>query len=428
MTVADSKNETGVAPVQGKSRLHGLQRYALAVVAPSSVSAAHFIVQLLMLAHVQPSDFGTFAFLMVLVQLGYGLSNALISTPYDVNVSRSTADDDMKKTLIACNLIYAVLFGFACLGAGLTLISESWIYLFAVFGGVSMIRWFGRVFCYASQRPTSAALSDLVYSGTLCLAAVAIVWTKQFSMSLVCLAFIAAACLGALCLGSRFLYAQFSSVFSASLSPYRAIWLEQSRWTLIGVVSTETTNNIHSYLVTWFAGPSQFAPISAAALFLRPVMLSITALTQLERPAMGRALAAGNIEGAKKTRFRFHIALLLTWAATMILAIGILMFHPSLIIKPSYNATDIKISLALFSVITLSQIWGAPNNVFLQAARSFKKLSNVSIVSSVFSIVGVLLLLTILPPVYSLIGIVIGQVVMSTQIAFLVKNWKPANG
>ena len=426
MTSSDTNKKPEAGLPISASRLRGLMRYGLAVAAPASVAASHFLVQVFLLAHVQPAEFGTFAFLMVLVQFGYGLSNALISTPYDVGISSGSADDSLKRTITACNFIYSLVFGLGCIAVGFTTSAGSWIFVFAIFGMLAMLRWFGRVFCYASLKPVSAALSDISYAFVLSLAVVILAWTGNFSMMNVCLSFVAASLIGLLFLERRFLHSQFIDCLSAKLGPYRDIWLSQSRWTLLGVVSTESTNNIHSYLITLLAGPAQFAPIGAAALFLRPVNLSMTALTQFERPVMGRAIAAGDLPRAKRIKLRFHLALLSTWCATMVLAGVILVYYPSLIIKPNYNAFEIKLAFVLFAGITLSQLWGMPNSVFLQAARSFKKLSQISVISSIFSICGVLVFLLLLPPVYSLLGILIGQVTMSTQMALTAKKWKPS--
>jgi hypothetical protein len=409
--------------VRGKIGIGNLFQYGLAVVAPSSASAAHFLVQLVMLSRVGPSEFGAFVFLMVLVQLGYGLSNALVSTPYDVNASQQNPVHETRVVLTAVNAVYALLFTLGCIGAGLMIGAGHWIYLFAVFGGLSMLRWFGRVFCYAHRRPSITAISDLTYAAVLCIAVALMVVTNSFTMEAVSAAFILATIFGTICIGKDFLYEQFIVPFSARPLSYLHIWQDQARWTLVGVVSTETTANAHSYLVTILAGPAQFAPIGAAALFLRPIMLSMTALSQFERPFMGRAISAGDLDGAKRVRRRFHFALALLWIGTIILAAAVFALKPTLIIKPEYNAGDIHIAFALFAFITLLQIWQAPNNVFLQAVRAFKPLSAASVVSCVFSIVGVIVALFLLPPVYSLLGIAIGQMVMSVKLSSLANKW-----
>ncbi len=398
-------------------------RYGLAVMAPSFVSLAHLVVQLAMLSHVSAAEFGTFAFLMILVQFGYGLSNALISTPYDVHVSRGSSDEAARRTLLVGNLVFALVVGLACLGVGGLLGAGSWIAVFALFATLSMIRWFGRVFNYVRLRPTAAALSDIVYSLVLIALAMLLVYGDRLDGLSISLAFTVATLVALASLGGDFLRAQFGGLRGASLRPYARIWRDQSRWTVLGVTTTEFTSNIHSYLVTLLAGPARFAPISASALFMRPALLSITALTQLERPAIGRALAAGDTGTALATKRRFLLALLCGWVGTLVLAALVIRFRPGLVIKPGFDASEIHLALVLLSAITLIQIWQAPNSLLLQSLGHFRDLSTASIWSCAVSVVGVLAILLVLPPVWSLVGIAIGQFVMAWRLSALVAAW-----
>jgi O-antigen/teichoic acid export membrane protein len=387
--------DTGIA-VPGLGRLAGLQRYALAVFAPASTSAAHLVVQLLLLATLTPAEFGAFAFLMIVVQFGFGLSNALVSTPYTVEVSsHAQPRQDMRAMFFAANAVFSI---------------------YAVF---AMLRWFGRAHNYAMLRPAASGISDIVYAVTLVIAVAVLAWGEKLDMESVAFAFVVATLLACLCLGGDFVARQLGLRGFAQLAGYRPVWRDQSRWTLLGVVTTESTGNIHSYFVTLLAGPAAFAPIGAAALFVRPVLLSVSSLSQLEIPILGRAIASGDIEKAAATRRRFLNALLAIWVATSALAYAVITLAPSVIIKPDYALDEVELAVVLFLVISLFQVWQGPNSALLQAARLFKDLSKASVASCAFSITGVLIALAVLPPVYSLAGIAIGQLVMAALLARL---------
>lgn len=407
----------------GWGRIAVLQRYAMAVFAPSSVSAAHLFVQLLLLANLTPAEFGSFAFLMVVLQFGFGLSNALVSTPYTVEVSSHAHHrPDVRAMFFAANSLFSIAFGLCVYFAGSLVGAGHWIPIFAIFALLAMLRWFGRAHNYAMLRPSAAGISDIVYAVTLVAAVAMLAWSGALSMESVALAFVAATLLGCLCLGGDFLVRQLGLGGMMQLSSYRPIWRDQSRWTLLGVVTTESTGNIHSYLVTLFAGPAAFAPIGAAALFVRPVLLSLSSLSQLEIPILGRAIASGDIGKAAATRRRFLNALLAIWVATVALAYAVITFVPSIIIKPAYSLGEVEAAVLLFLVISLFQAWQGPNSALLQAARLFKDLSKASVVSCLFSISGVLIALASLPPVYSLVGIAIGQSVMAVLLARLSRS------
>jgi len=405
----------------GWGRFAALQRYALAVFAPSSASAAHFVVQVMLLATLTPAEFGSFAFLMIVVQFGFGLSNALVATPYTVEVS-SRAREDLQTMFFAANALFSVAFGLGVYLAGSVVSDGGWTHLFAIYALLAMLRWFGRAHNYAMLRPVASGISDIVYAVTLVGAVAALAWSQKLGLETVALAFIVATLLGCLCLGGDFLARQLGMRGLAQLPSYRQIWQGQSRWTLLGVVTTESTGNIHSYLVTLLAGPAAFAPIGAAALFVRPVLLSVSSLSQLEIPILGRAIASGNLGKAAETRRRFLYALLAIWAGTAALAYAVITFVPSVIIKPAYSLGEVEIAVLLFLVISLFQVWHLPNSALLQAARLFKDLSKASVVSCVFLIAGVLIALVWLPPVYSLAGIAVGQLVMAALLARLSRS------
>ena len=402
------------------TRFATLQRYALAVFAPSSVSAAHFVVQLMLLATLTLAEFGSFAFLLIVVQFGFGLSNALVSTPYTVEVSSHPQPrPDMQSMFFAANAVFTLAFALGVFCVGSLVGDGLWTHLFVLYALLAMLRWFGRAHNYAMLRPTASGISDIVYAVALVVIVTGLAWLGELGPDSVALAFIAATLLGCLCLGGDFLARQFALRGLAQLRSYGEVWQGQSRWTLLGVATTEATGNVHSYLVTLVAGPAAFAPLAAAALFVRPVLLSVTSLMQLEIPILGRALASGDVCRADATRRRFLQALLVIWVATAALAYGVITYVPSLIIKPDYSLGEVEIAVLLLLVTSLFQVWQGPNSALLQAAKLFRPLSDVSVIACLFSIAGVLAALVWLPPVYSLAGIAVGQMVMAVLLARL---------
>jgi hypothetical protein len=390
------------------------------------VSAAHLITQLVLLGHLSAAEFGLFAFLMVMVQFGFGLSNALICTPYTVNLGRGGTSADLDAPYFIANMIFSILFGVTVLAGAFAAGGGSEGYVYALFAVVAMIRWFGRAFNYARLNPTRAAASDIAYALSLIAGVFILSATKNLSTMTASAAFLFAGFFSCLFLGTPFISACLSRLKLKTLAAYREVWRTQARWTLLGVVTTESTANIHSYLVTLLVGTSAFAPISAGALFVRPVLLALNSLTQLEAPVLARTIAKREFENADQIRRRFHLTLLALWVLTGLLAWAIIAFVPSLIIKPTFSRGDIITALLFFMAISLAQVWQTPNSAALQAANRFEALSKVSVVSCIFSIAGVLLSLLLLPPVYSLAGIAIGQLVMAVLTARLTAKWRYA--
>ena len=209
-----------------------------------------------------------------------------------------------------------------------------------------------------------------------------------------------------------------------ALSAYRPIWRDQSAWTLVGVLSTEATSNSHSYIVTLLAGPAAFAPVAVGMLFFRPVKVCITALTQLERPRMTRAVANGDHGAAIKAERIFMGALVFLWLATCVLAAVVLYGFPGLILKPTLDHGLVATAVMLCALLSLVQCIQTPMSVLTQARRAFRPLATQSLRSCGVGIVAVTLLTLAVAPIFSIAGVVLSQLVMMLGIWSLDRKWR----
>ncbi|MEJ1936905.1 hypothetical protein WDZ92_42470, partial [Nostoc sp. NIES-2111] len=116
-----------------KSRMQATWRYGVGICAPATVAVAQFVVQLVLLRHLSPRDFGVFALLMVTIQLGYGLSNALISTPFTVALHNRETPDAELRAFFGVNAVYAAGFGVVCALIGLVSSEGLWIFVFGAY-------------------------------------------------------------------------------------------------------------------------------------------------------------------------------------------------------------------------------------------------------------------------------------------------------
>ena len=179
---------------------------------------------------------------------------------------------------------------------------------------------------------------------------------------------------GLFALGPGFIEKQFREAWTGSFKNYGRIWQEQSRWTLLGVVSSEATSNAHSYAVAFLAGPAAFAPIAAAMLLVKPVLMVITSFTQLERPVMVRHLTSGDPIAALRTVETFRLTAILTWIATIAAGSAVLVWFPRLLFKSSFDLGTVPVAFILWACISLLQSLATPASVLLQAAQWFRRL------------------------------------------------------
>ena len=422
MAEARAAENIATGRVQRLGSLFG--RFGLASLSSAIVSVSHLLIQLFSIHHLETAAIGTLAFLLVIIQFGYGLSNALVSTPYTIVVNQGD-DVDARSFdfFFPVNLMLAASQGLICAAIAWATASPSAALLFGLAGMLSLIRWFGRSNAYAHHTPARAARSDLAYAGTI-LAGLLIAKRTGADMSAIGGMLVAASLIGLLPFGLAYLRRHFAMAPGHALGAYRPVWKEQSAWTLVGVLSTEATSNSHSYIVTLLAGPTAFAPIAVGMLFFRPVNVCITALTQLERPRLTRAVARGDHGAAIRSERVFMAALVLLWLATCAVAAIALYAFPGLILKPTLDHRLVMIAVGLCALLSLVQCVQTPMSVMTQARKAFRPLAAQSMRSCGVGLIAVTLIVLGTAPVFSIGGVVLSQLVMMLGIWRLDRKWR----
>lgn len=422
MAEARAAENIATGRVQRLGSLFG--RFGLASLSSAIVSVSHLLIQLFSIHHLETAAIGTLAFLLVIIQFGYGLSNALVSTPYTIMVNQGDdADARSFDFFFPVNLMLAASQGLICAAIAWATASPSAALLFGLAGMLSLIRWFGRSNAYAHHTPARAARSDLAYAGTI-LAGLLIAMRTGADMSAIGGMLVAASLIGLLPFGLAYLRRHFAMAPGHALGAYRPVWKEQSAWTLVGVLSTEATSNSHSYIVTLLAGPTAFAPIAVGMLFFRPVNVCITALTQLERPRLTRAVARGDHGAAIRSERVFMAALVLLWLATCAVAAIALYAFPGLILKPTLDHRLVMIAVGLCALLSLVQCVQTPMSVMTQARKAFRPLAAQSMRSCGVGLIAVTLIVLGTAPVFSIGGVVLSQLVMTFGIWRLDRRWR----
>lgn len=428
--LAKYRNETRLERWLARYRFAGTAaRYGLVAIGPISVSAAHFLASVLLFHALPPSEFGLFSFLLIVVPFCMSATGALLGASVSVSVAHWIAVDGPElSTHIKVNLLIALAAGalvFGLMASGGTGLRVALV--LGAFAATMTLRWFGRSLAFALQLPGRAALSDIVYGALL----VAGIGTLTLSNSLSLLrasAVLLIACVAALSVfGTPYLRRLFRPGKGGPLSAYSPIWRDLTRWSLLGVVLTELTANAHAYLVTFISGPAAFALLALGSLMMRPVSLILTALPDRERPAMARRLAAGDTAGALRCVKEFRTAAGAIWFGTLLLAVAIMLWFPHLVMKEGYDWTSIVTVLAIWVAIMAARTWRTPEAVLLQAAQQFQPLARVSIHSSIVSIAATLALLLTVGPIWSLAGILLGDLEMNTRIERLARAWKSSH-
>jgi O-antigen/teichoic acid export membrane protein len=410
-----------------QSGLEKAFRYGLAAVGPVATAGSQFILSLQLLHVLDIKSFGSFAFLLVTSQFSSGVWSALFCAPLPVLVTQGSAEQrqTMLRCLFATNLVLSVVafFLFWALGESLG-VAHGAAMLFAGYGAFGLLRWFGRAYAYVRGKQLRATSSDLLYSVALLAGFEMIYLTKSADLYLPNAALMVAAILSLFPFGGSYLMQQFVRLSFRDIAKYREVWRKHSSWSLTGVVTTEATANAHAYIVTFFLGPTAFAPLSASALLIRPISVVMNALTDFERPQMARQLDAGHFDGALHSLRTFRIALIGIWVATALAAAALIVYWPRLIFPERYAINYLTVAAVLWMAVAGMRSLRTADSVLLQAGGIFRELAHASMISCIISVLAVIALLAWGGPLWSIAGILIGEAVYAAWIWREAARWK----
>jgi hypothetical protein len=354
------------------------------------------------------------------------LNVSLISVPLTYDLV--TGDAQTRPTCFQMN--WLVCIGFAALLFGILLAGRAPIsnaLLLALFSGVFTFRWFARCFAYVEGHLAVALKSDLAYSLLLIVGLATLSLTHRVTFINGSAMLLSAAIAALLPFGWDF-FRQQAEAFRGDPKRYWPIFRNLTRWSLMGVVLTEITVNAHAYLVTFISGAQSFALLALGMLLMRPASLVQSALPDLERPAMARAIAAQDMMGLARIQRHFFYGLALAWLANMLVCALLLAFFPMLVLKKGYDLKAV-IGVAIISAVIMAvRAWRTPLAVLLQAAGQFKRLAGIGTVSGTISVAATLILLLSFGPIASLGGILLGELVIVVRVYQMARDWKISHG
>ncbi|MCX8998131.1 hypothetical protein NOF55_13550 [Rhizobiaceae bacterium BDR2-2] len=375
---------------------------------------------MLLLPKLTPHDYGFFAFTLVLVQFTFSITNATASTPLSVLLNQNPQGwEGDYHAIRKVNLILSLFSALIVLGSGFYFeIGVAASLLMAAFAWLSAVRWFNRSFEYARHLPRYAALSDVVYSVVLVAGSALLFFWSDVSILFTSLVLNAAA-LAALVYLVALTPKTKPAVSGGRLRDYLPIWRDQVRWSLVGVTTTEMTVNGHAYLVTFLAGPTAFAPLAIATLCWRPVATMLPSITLIERPVMARQLAEGKLKGARRTVRVFQVTVQAILLINILALVAAWYLFPQQIAGLPYDLTTALTAIGLWFIVIFVRTIRIPESTFIQAAKSFKELARTSMVAAPVSLGVAALLIIFFNPTISILGIIAGEIAMTTGILLL---------
>jgi hypothetical protein len=392
-----------------------------------SSAAVQFLLSLILLARLPVAEFGRLSFVFVVSQFSVGIWGALFTSPMLVLSAQAThAAGDGSATRELAGVAAVSVMALAPAAVAFTVIAwavglpPGAAVLFAGYATFGLLRQSIRVRVTAQGRYAQAMASDLTYSGLL-LIGVATLAALPASGETAALAILAGAVAGA--------FVPFLSSLAGLARPrwrdavaYRGVWSRDSRWSLVGLVTTEATVNSHSYIVTILLGPAAFAPIAATVLFIRPITVAINALVEFERARAAHRIARREFAAIASARLHLRLLLLAVWSGTAVVAAFVIALAPAQYMVGKFGLAVVATGTLLWLAVALARLLHAPEGVILLATGRFRQLAWISGWTAGLSLAAVTALVVLLTPVWSIAGIILGEG------AFAFAAWRAATG
>ncbi len=395
-------------------------KYLLSVGAQAGVSAFHFALNLFLIRVLSLYDYGIFAYAFVLAMFASAINNALISTPLTVYTPIIKDEDErlqqeaLFSTLNLLLFVVLLLAGVAYVWVGDTATSTT--LSVTVFVAVYAARQFSRSFNYARLKPLITATGDITYivAGVLIILGLWLAGaTITVDHALIALALSNLVAMFVERWRLHGLKRQWISI--AKLSGYATVWL-QSRWALVGALTTLFLAQAHSLIITWFNGPNAFAPLAAGMVLFGPVRVALLTWQNMVKPELAMALSDNRFEAVKKQIKKTSV---LMGVAVLMLALALYLSWPfihELLYAKKYAEQPMGLIVCMWSLITFfAAIYNAPSAA-LQAMRDFRILAMASVYGAIISGVLVSLLLYFVNPEFTLLGIMAAECFMAVYL------------
>ncbi len=413
-------------------------RYILSVGAQALMSGFHFGLGFYLIRSVPQYDYGIYAYAFLLAMFAGAMNNALISTPLTVYSPVIKEEDEraeqeamfstLNLLLFVCLVAAGVVYGFLSETAKPITLSVT------AFVAVYAARQFSRSFGYARLKPLVTATGDIVYvvAGiSFVIIALFISTGAEAQIGLVSkfLLALAAANLAAMFVERWRLHGPGRRwLVLANIKKYGYIW-EQSRWALVGALTTLFLSQAHGLIVTGTHGPKAFGPLAAGMVLFGPVRVALVTWQNMVKPEIALALSENRGDAVKK---QVGKSVILMGLAVLALGVCMLLGWPYLkevMYAKEYADQPMGYIVSIWFAITLfAALYNAPSAA-LQAMRDFRILASASIYGALISGLLVTLLLYFIDPASTLLGILAAELFMAlfltrVMLNHLKKDWK----
>jgi O-antigen/teichoic acid export membrane protein len=369
-------------------------RFATSALDQVALSVFNFALTLCLVRALSATDFGIVSLWMTVSLFALGVQNALVNTPLSVylpGAADPAAERRLETALAAVNLATLAVMGAGV--AAVNLVSDAewaardWLTAVAVVAFVvtGLAREYYRSIAFAKRDMAMLVAVDGPYLvvTTLCLG-IMLVWPQQLAtLAVAFLVLSLGSVVSQLCLRPRLKGRNGGLFRNGVLQPYRRVAHEVG-WSLVGVIATHLHGRSYVYVTINLVGLAGLAAINVVGTLFRPVRTLLTAWGRAALPQLAGHYAARRVEAFDQIIWRGFAAAVAAsagWAAALWL-----FWQP---IERHFLAGKYPDALALlipWAVAAGLQCIEYPISMGLQAAREFKYLAYVTLVSAPLTI------------------------------------------
>lgn len=293
----------------------------------------------------------------------------------------------------------------------------------ALFVGATLLREYTRSYNFSMLKVRSVLALDAA-SLALSIMMIAAVWVFWPPLGLPTLFAILAA---AQALASVFAVSPYRehyrlSFAAATRQSYIEIWRKQSKWALLGVVTTEFQQRGYVFVVALFFGTVNVALLQAAALLFRPFQLIVHAWGKLARVVLAGHFAKGHYKEARKFTLRSLVTFLVCYGAFLGVLAAAWPFIREKMFKGHF--ANVESIIVLWSVATAVTMTAGIFSVEAQSLIKFRELAVGAIYGAIASGIALLAVVALGDFRGSVFAVILGQVIYLISVLRILANSK----
>jgi O-antigen/teichoic acid export membrane protein len=413
-------NDSARSSGRGKwlAQLLNRYHYAAALIDQVGLSLFNLALTFCLVRVLDANEFGFVSLWLTVAVLLSDMQVPLVGLPLNVHLPRApdeAAKSRLEGAITAVNFAFVTLAVVAVVAANLfcdgNWVARGWVTGTAIplCIAVGLRREYCRSLAYCRGDMTMLLLTDIPYIvvTSACLLAM-LLWPHHLAgVAEAFIALSAGGIIGQLCLRAAARWRQPSLGREGWVAAYRNI-LPEVGWALIGVVSTHLQVRSYVYLTTSLVGLAGVAALNAVGVLFRPISTLLTAWSRPTLPKLAAALAKGNF-------IAFDRMILTGMAVAAVGSAGWcavlwLIWAPIEIYVLGDKYPDAGRLLLPWAIVTCVVALDQVASVALQAARDFRFLAYVTLISAPVTIVATVGTILWQGYTWAMYGVAIGQV------------------